>query len=176
MPIGLRGDLSSRCAKTRPLIIMACCRYSHPQFQSAINATDVMPTQRPSKVLSIFTWLAQVLLASSMAWAGAIKLFQPVDQTAAMWPWAGQVPVMFLKFTGVIDLTSAIGILLPAIFRARPKVTIVSAVGIFILMICAGIFHIARGEAAVIGVNVVFALLAAFVAWAYYRRDSVTPD
>lgn len=37
--------------------------------------------------------------------------------------------------------------------------------GIVGLMVCASIFHITRGEASLIGVNIIFAVIAGFIAW-----------
>jgi len=110
-----------------------------------------------SKTLNILLWIAQVLLAVSFIWAAYMKLFQP-EQTAEMWPWAGQVSSALLIFTGIVDLSGGIGLLIP-------KLTRIAAICIIILMICASIFHIMRGEASVIGANIVFVLLAGFIAW-----------
>ena len=125
-------------------------------------------TERPSKKLHTALWVTQVILAVTLIWAGSIKLFQAVDQVAAMWPWAAQVPVALLRFTGIIDLLGAAGLILPELLRVQQKLTSLAAIGIIILMICASIFHISRGETSVIGVNLVFAVFAAFIAWGRY--------
>lgn len=130
---------------------------------------------KPSKLLNIILWVTQVLLAATLIWAAAMKLFQPIEKLSAMWPWAGQAPVALVKCTGVIDLLGALGLLLPALLRIRPKLTPIAAVAIIILMICASIFHIARSEASVIGVNIIFALMAAFIAWGRWSKASILP-
>ncbi len=129
----------------------------------------------PSKTLNITLWIAQILLAATFIWAASMKLFQPIEKLSAMWPWVGQVPVALVNFTGVIDLLGALGVILPALFRIRPKLTPITAVAIIILMICASVFHIVRGEASVIGVNVIFALIAAFIAWGRFGKAPVMP-
>jgi hypothetical protein len=118
-----------------------------------------------SKVIHIVLWVVQVVLAVCLSWAAWMKLVQPVEQVAAMWPWAGQVPVSLVKITGIVDLLGALGLVLPSVLRIQPKLTPVTAGCIILLMVCASIFHIVRGEIALIGVNIVFVLLAAFVAW-----------
>ena len=130
--------------------------------------------QKSSKTINILLWIAQTLLAVSFIWTAMLKLFQPIEQLSAMWPWTGQVSVAFLKFTGVIDLLSGIGIILPALLRIKPVLTPVTAIGIIILMISAGIFHISRGEASVIGVNIVFAIIAAFIAWGRFLKAPIS--
>lgn len=128
--------------------------------------------QKPSKGIHIALWVAQVLLAVSLVWASYMKLFQPVEKLSAMWPWTGQVPVAVVKLTGMVDLLAALGLILPLLFRIQPKLTPIAAVGIIVLMLCAGIFHIMRGEASLIGVNIFFAVLAAFIAWGRFKNVS----
>lgn len=120
---------------------------------------------RPSKVLNITLWIVQVLMACTLIWAAYTKWFQPIDKLAAMWPWTGQIAPMQVKLTGLADLLGGLGLVLPAMLRIRPKLTPVAAIGVVLLMVCASVFHISRGEASVIGFNIVFAVLAAFVAW-----------
>jgi hypothetical protein len=47
--------------------------------------------------------------------------------------------------------------------------SLVAAIGVVILMICAGIFHLTRGEAVI--VNIVFAIIATFIAWGRLRSN-----
>lgn len=121
--------------------------------------------QPPSKALHVTLWVVQLLLASSLFWAAYMKLFQPIDQLAVMWPWAGLVPAALVKFTGVIDFLGGAGLVLPGITGIKPRLTVYAAAGVILLMLIASAFHISRGEGALIAPNVVFALLAAFVAW-----------
>ncbi|GAB4044511.1 DoxX family protein [Spirosoma litoris] len=133
-----------------------------------------MANQQPSKALHITLWIIQVILAATFIWAATMKLFQPIDELANMWPWVGQIPVAFVKLTGLIDLLGAVGLILPAWLRIKPQLTPIAALGTVVLMICASIFHITRGEASVIGVNIVFAVLAAFIAWGRFTKAPIT--
>lgn len=128
------------------------------------------PPQKSAAVLHGFLWITQVVVAASLVWAAVLKIIQPVETLAQLWPWTGQVPVALVKFTGVVDLLGAMGLILPAWLRIRPGLTPLAAMGILVLMVCASIFHLARGEASVIGVNAVFAGMAAFVAWGRFRK------
>jgi uncharacterized membrane protein YphA (DoxX/SURF4 family) len=132
-----------------------------------------MTLQQPSKPMHIALWTAQVLLAATLIWSGSVKLARPVAELAAMWPWAGEVPVAVVKLTAVVDLLGAIGLIFPALFRIQPKLTPVAALGIVVLMICAAVFHIARGEASSIGVNVVVGAIALFIAWGRFRKAPI---
>lgn len=126
---------------------------------------------KPSKALHIALWVVQGLMAVTLLWAASVKLFQPVAQVAAMWPWAGEVPVAVLKLTAVVDLLGGLGLILPSLLRVQPRLTALAAVGIVVLMLCASVFHIARGEGSQIGFNIVFGVLAMFVAWGRFSPE-----
>jgi hypothetical protein len=127
--------------------------------------------QKISKTMNICLWVAQVILASSLIWASTMKLFQPADKLAEMWPWTADHTIL-VKLTGVLDLLAALGLILPALLRIQPKLTIYAAYGIILLMIAASIFHIARGEASQIGINIFFAAFAVFIAWGRLKNHT----
>ncbi len=131
-----------------------------------------MNQQKSSKVLHITLWVMQILLAVILVWAAFMKLFKPAE-AAAMWPWVGQVPIAFAKFTGIVDLLGAAGLILPALLRRMPKLTPIAAIALIVLMVCASIFHIARGEAEAIGFNIVFGAIAAFIAWGRFTKAAI---
>jgi len=129
-------------------------------------------TNNSSKTMHILLWVAQVLIALTFIWAAYAKLIQPIEETAKMLPWAKD-NLGLLKFTGIVELLGALGIILPAALRIQPKLTILAAYGIIALMISASIFHISRGEASLIGMNIFFLLLAAFVAWGRSKKAPI---
>lgn len=131
--------------------------------------------QKPSTVLHIALWVVQVLLAASLVWSFWMKLFQPINQLAAIWPWTGQISATLVRLTGIPDLLGALGLILPVLLRIRPQLTPIAAGCIIVLMVCAITFHVLRGEASVIGFNIVFALLAAFVAWGRFTKAPIAP-
>jgi len=125
---------------------------------------------RPSKAINVILWIAQIFLSACFIWAATMKLFQPIDKLSAMWPWTAQIPIAMVKLTGIIDLLAALGLILPGLLRIKPKLTPFTAIGVIVLMVCASIFHILRGEACVIAVNIVFAVIAAFIAWGRFKK------
>lgn len=127
-------------------------------------------TTKPSKAINILLWVGQILLATSLFYGGAMKLFQPIEQLSAMWPWTGDIPLLLVKLSGIVDWLGALGVVLPTLLRIKPQLTAVAAIGVVLLMTCASIFHISRGEAAQIGFNVFLALIAAFVAWGRFQK------
>lgn len=125
--------------------------------------------EKKSRILNITLWIAQSLIALTLIWAAYAKLLQPIEETAKMLPWAAENPGL-LKFTGLIDLLGALGIILPAALKIQPKLTVFAAYGIIALMILASAFHISRGESSLIGMNIFFLLLAVFVAWGRKKK------
>lgn len=125
------------------------------------------------KPIHIMLWVAQVLLALGFAWSAVVKLFQPVAILAAMWPWAGEVPETFVKISGMIDLLAVPGLTLPALLRIKPLLTPITALCIIVLMVCASVFHIMRGEASQIGINITFAAVAAFITWGRFVKAKI---
>lgn len=121
------------------------------------------------KATHTLLWIAQIFLSASLIWAGIVKLFQAIEELEAMWPWTGEIPPALVRLTGVIDLLGALGLLLPSIFRFKPVLTPIAAIGIVLLMISASIFHICRGEASQIGFNIVFAAIAGFIAYGRFK-------
>jgi len=121
-----------------------------------------------TKTMHVILWIAQVALAAFMI-TGALLKFMPIEQIAAMMPWTGQLPPLMVRLLGFVDLLGALGLILPALLHIKPQVTPWTATGVIVLMLCAIIFHVSRGEAAVIGVNIVTAFIALFIAWGRFK-------
>ena len=133
-----------------------------------------MTTSKSLKAINIALWLAQGFLALIFIWAAYTKLFQPLEEAAKMLPWAKDNPGL-VKFTGIVELLAVLGIILPSALRIQPWLTVYAAYGIIVLMISAAVFHISRGEASLIGMNIFFLLLAAFVAWGRSKKVPILP-
>ena len=128
---------------------------------------------QPSRILHLSLWAVQALLGVLFIATGVWKLLTPVPKLAAMIPWAGQVPEGFLQATAVIDLLGGIGVLLPALVRIKPGLTITSALGCALLQACAIIFHLSRGEVLNTPFNFLLVGLSLFVAWGRRYRAPI---
>ena len=130
---------------------------------------------RTGKPLRFALWTAQALVAAMFCMSGFMKLATPIHELAAMMPWAGQVPPGFVRFIGLVDFVGGIGILLPALTRIKPRLTVLAALGCVVLQVLAFGFHAWRGEFAVLPVNVVLLALSAFVFWGRSKKVPVAP-
>ncbi len=125
---------------------------------------------RTARAWHISLWTAQVLIAVVLAFGGYMKAFRPVIELAAMWSWTGELPAAAVRITGLLDLLGMAGLILPGMLHIQPRLTILAAGSVATLMICAALFHIARGEGSDIGINIFLAALAVFVVWGRQRK------
>jgi uncharacterized membrane protein YphA (DoxX/SURF4 family) len=114
---------------------------------------------------TIALWAAQLLLAAAYGLFGSMKATQPLDQLAAMMQWIPDFPPLFVRTLGVVEVLGAIGLILPSLTRIRPRLTVIAALCILAHQFCAVALHVSKGEANVLGLNVVLIALAAFIFW-----------
>nr|WP_306234967.1 DoxX family protein [Bradyrhizobium sp. Bra64] len=136
-------------------------------------STTAFETASPDRTLRIGLWSAQGLIFLVFTSAGLVKLLTPIPELAAMMPWAGQYSETFVRCIGLIDLAGGIGILLPALTRILPRLTVLAALGCTVLQVLALVFHISRGEAPVTPLNVVLLALSLFVLWGRGRKAPI---
>ena len=138
----------------------------------ATSSTEQRATQ-PSKGINISLWIVQGLLALTFAGTGIWKLATPIPELAGKMPWMGQVSPSFLYATAVFDILGGVGVLLPAVTRIKPGLTVVAALGCVALQASAIVFHFSRAEGANTPFNFLLVALALFVAWGRRSRFPV---
>ena len=138
-------------------------------------STTALETAAPGRALRIGLWIAQGLIFFVFTSAGLVKLLTPIPQLAAMMPWTGAHSEAFVRTIGLIDLAGGTGILLPALTRILPRLTVLAALGCTVLQVFAIVFHVSRGEAVVTPLNAVLLALAVFVLWGRSRKAPITP-
>lgn len=131
---------------------------------------QAMSGQVPSsRALRGALWVAQVLACVAFVSTGLIKGWTPIPTLAAMWPWTGELPAAWVRGLALIDIAGGLGVLLPALTRFMPRLTVIAAACCVVLQLCAMVFHLLRGEAEALPVNAVFLGLVAFVWWGRRR-------
>lgn len=123
--------------------------------------------------MNIGLWIAQGLLALMFIMAGLMKASQPVEALAASLPWVTSTPLGLVRFIGVSEILGGVGLLLPALLRIKPFLTVWAALGLLTVMVLAAGFHASRGEFSAIGMNVILMGLAAFVAWGRSKKAPI---
>ena len=67
------------------------------------------------------------------------------------------------------------GLTLPGLTRIQPWLVPSAAAGIMIVMICATVFHLTRGEVSSAAITVVLLAMATFVAYMRWRVAPIQP-
>jgi hypothetical protein len=119
--------------------------------------------------MNVVLWILQVLLAALYLWHGWLFLSPPAElvdiMNAEFAPW-------FRISLGVAEILAAAGLILPGITRILPWLTAVTAACLMILMACATVLHLSRGETSSAIMAAVIFVLVTFVA---YMRWKVKP-
>jgi uncharacterized membrane protein YphA (DoxX/SURF4 family) len=122
--------------------------------------------------MNILLWVLQVLLALAFFAHGMLFLVPPaslVEQINAT------LPRWFQIFLGVAEALAAVGLTLPGVTRIQPRLVSWAAAGIMIVMICATVFHLMRGEISSALTTVVLLAMATFVAYMRWRVAPIEP-
>jgi putative oxidoreductase len=116
--------------------------------------------------MNILLWVLQVLLALVFLAHGLLVLMPPPDIAAQM---TAALPRWFWVFLGVAEVAAAIGITLPGATRIRPGLVTAAAAGITLVMVCATIWHVVRGEISSAFITLVLLIMATVVTYMRWR-------
>ncbi len=115
--------------------------------------------------MNTLLWILQIVLAAAFGFAGIGKLTQPKEKLQAQMGWVEDFSANTVKLIGTAELLAAVGLILPAATGILPWLTPLAALGLVVIMVLAIPVHLRRHETPMVAVNVVLALVAAFVAW-----------
>ena len=94
--------------------------------------------------MNIVLWIIQILLALLFLFAGGTKLVLSAEQMQSMAsPNQVNLPILFIRFMGVVEVLGALGLVLPGLLRIKKGLTPLAAIGLTIVMIGAVIITIA---------------------------------
>lgn len=133
-----------------------------------------MTTVKNQKGLNIALWIGQFLLASMFIMAGWMKSVQPIEELGKSLPWVNEVSAGLVRFIGVSELAGGLGVLLPSLLKFKPFLAPLAALGLAVIMVLAFGYHVIRAEYSALGINVLLAAIAVFIAWGRYRKVPVS--
>jgi len=125
-------------------------------------------TTRAAARTNASLWTIQAVLALVFLFAGGMKLVVPIEMLKGPVP----LPGAFLRFSGVCEVSGALGLVLPGLLRIRTGLTPLAASGLVIIMIGATTVTLIGGMVAPAAIPAVVGLLAVTVA---YGRRRVAP-
>ena len=121
-------------------------------------------------------WIAAGLLALVALAGGLTKTLIPKEklQEHEGAAWTRQFSPGFVKSLGVLELLAAVGLILPALVDVVPAMVPVTAVCWVALMVGAMVTHGRLGQIKLVMVNVVYLVLAVFIAIGRFGPESFT--
>lgn len=135
--------------------------------------TELVPA---GKGWNIAIWTAQIALAALYLMAAYMKGLMPIADLATMgMTWAPNAPVAFVRGIALMEFLGAVGVILPAATRIMPQLTVWAAAGLLAIQALAIPFHLIRGEANLLGFNLIYVALAVFVLWGRARKSPIAP-
>ncbi|MDT0300872.1 DoxX family protein [Streptomonospora wellingtoniae] len=121
--------------------------------------------------MDLALWIVAGLLALAFGAGGALKIVVPKEKiiTVRTGRWAEDWSPGAIKAIGALEVLAAAGLVLPAALGVAPVLVPLAAVGLVLVMAGAIIVHARRGEGKQILGNLVYVVLAAFVAWGRFN-------
>jgi uncharacterized membrane protein len=120
-------------------------------------------------------WIVSGVLAALYLTAGTLKSTQPLAKLEGPMPWTTSLTATQVRLLGIAEILGALGLVLPKLLDvvdARGGVegtlTGLAAAGLALIQVGAVGLHLKRGEPAVLPLNVVLLVAAAFVAAARF--------
>jgi hypothetical protein len=115
--------------------------------------------------MNVVLWIVAGVLALVFFVSGGMKLVRPKDRLAASGlSWTEDFGTGTVKLIGALEVVAALALILPAVLGIAAVLVPLSALGLAVLMIGAGITHRRRKEPQMIVVNGVLFVLAVLVA------------
>jgi uncharacterized membrane protein YphA (DoxX/SURF4 family) len=125
-------------------------------------------TTRNQTTANRLLWTAQIVTALLFLFAGSMKFIMPADKMQG--PIA--LPIAFIHFIGICEITGALGLILPGLFRIQTRLTPLAALGLLVIMIGATVLT-------AVGMGIAPALfpaaVGAIVSYISYGRSRAVP-
>ncbi|MCU1641355.1 MAG: DoxX family protein [Nocardia sp.] len=125
--------------------------------------------------MNILLWIVAAALASVFLAAGSMKLVTPPEKLRAKgMEWVEQVPTVWIRALGAIEVLGAIGLIFPAMLQIAPVLVPLAAVGVVLVMTGAAIVHVYERNWPGTAVTIVLLAAGVFLAWGRFGPYSFT--
>ena len=118
--------------------------------------------------MNILLWIIQSLLSLLFLFAGIMKFLMPVADMQKGSPvvFSG----WFFHFIGVCEILGGLGLILPALLRIKPGLTLLAAIGLGIITLGATIITAQAAISMAVFPNYGYRKLTVRVRWVIYSR------
>ncbi|MFI5621427.1 DoxX family protein [Streptomyces sp. NPDC051567] len=127
--------------------------------------------------MNLALWIVAGLLAAAYLLGGGYKVITPKGKITAAGPsarWVEDFSAGGVKAIGALEVLAAVGLILPAVLDIAPVLVPLAALGLVTLMVGAAATRIRRHETKLMVVDLVYTVLAGFVAWGRFGPESFT--
>lgn len=118
--------------------------------------------------MNIILWILQIFFGLYFIAIGVMHFVIPEGLPPQM-GWMYELQPWLHWVSGAAEILGGIGLILPSLLRIKPMLTVWAALGLAAVMIGAMIWHLTRGEAQNMGLNIAVALIMGFIAYGRYK-------
>jgi uncharacterized membrane protein len=122
--------------------------------------------------MNIILWILQIFLGLYFVVIGVMHFAVPPGLPPQM-AWMYELRPWLHWVSGIAEILGGIGLILPSLMRIKPQLTVWAALGLVGVMIGAMIWHLTRGEAQNMGLNIILAALLTFIAYGRYKLQPI---
>jgi uncharacterized membrane protein len=125
--------------------------------------------------MNIALWIVAGVLAAAYFFGGAGKLLMSKERIAAFGPsakWTEDFSEGAVKAIGAFEVLGGLGLVLPAVFDVATVLVPLAATGLVVIMVGAAVVRVRRREYRLVVVDLVYLVLAAFVAWGRFGPEA----
>ncbi|MGW7611153.1 DoxX family protein [Streptomyces sp. NPDC054766] len=115
--------------------------------------------------MDVAYWIVAALLTAFYLYAGGIKILQSQERLQPMMGWVDRVPMPVVRLIGTLEVLGAAGLILPPLTGIAPWLAVAAATGLVLIQVGGIAVHVSRGEARMIGLNIVLLVAAAAAVW-----------
>ncbi|MFF0622453.1 DoxX family protein [Streptomyces sp. NPDC004296] len=124
--------------------------------------------------MNLALWIVTGLLAVAYLLGGGGKVIMSKERLAAAGAsarWVEDFSAGGVKAIGALEVLAAVGLVLPAVLHIAPVLVPLAALGLVTIMIGAAVIRIRRHETKLMMVDLVYVVLAGFVAWGRFGPE-----
>ena len=119
-------------------------------------------------------WAAQWVLGLYFLGVGVSHFVIP-DGLPQFMGWFYELDISLHRAAGAAEILGGLGLILPSVTRIRPRLTILAAIGLVLVMLGAIVWHVPREEWASIGTNAVNIIILGYIAYGRSRLAPLEP-
>ena len=118
--------------------------------------------------MNIILWILQIFFGLYFIAIGVMHFAIPEGLPPQM-GWMYELQPWLHWVSGTAEILGGVGLILPSLLRVKPMLTVWAALGLVAVMVGAMIWHLTRGEAQNMGLNIAIALIMGFIAYGRYK-------